>query len=69
MSLETYFKKQVDGGTTDFWYCIETLETEDKGYNLAIKRHQGTPDSLDAIGTNLEFVRMEKDTIPVFKEI
>ena len=69
MDIKEHFKTQINSGTTNFMYCIETLETKDKGYNLAIKRHQGTPDSLDTIRTNLEFVRMEREYLPVFKKV
>jgi hypothetical protein len=63
MSIEQYFNKQIEAGATEvFNYALET----DTPFILRMIVHNGT---LDSFPTNLEFVKMVNESIPVFKEV
>lgn len=60
--MNQYFQQQIDKGATEmFWYALERSQFE-----LSIMRHKGT---LDSFPTNVEFVRMASESMPVFKEV
>ena len=59
---QQYFQRQVDAGATEmFWYALELGPFE-----LSMMRHKGT---LDNFPTNVEFVKMATESVPVFKEV
>ena len=60
--MKEHFTKQVEQGATKmFFYGLERQEP----FTVSIMNHK---DTLDSFPTNLEFVRMLSDGIPLFKE-
>jgi hypothetical protein len=60
--MNEYFTKQLEQGATEmFFYGLERMEP----FTVSIMNHKGT---LESFPTNLEFVRMLSDSMPLFKE-
>ena len=64
--INEHFKNQIEqGATKTFWYGLET-----GSYPVEIKinltTHKG---ALDTFPTNLEFIRMMSENVPLFKEV
>lgn len=60
--ITEHFKTQVEQGATEmFFYGLERAEP----FTVSIMSHKGT---LDNLPTNLEFVRMLSESMPLFKE-
>ena len=64
--MNEHFKNQIEQGATEtFWYGLET-----GSYPVEIKinltTHKG---ALDTFPTNLEFIRMMSENVPLFKEV
>ncbi len=65
--ITEYFKKQIEAGTTEvFLYGLEKEPEQEGNIVASIMRHKGT---LDSFPTNLEFVKMMSDSIPLFREV
>ena len=63
--MKQYFDQQLEGGATEmFFYGIETQAEKVEDSRIDIKSHKGT---LETFPTNLEFVRMMSESIPLFK--
>jgi len=63
MNTTEIFNAQSDKGATEmFFYGLERAEP----FTVSIMSHKGT---LDSFPTNLEFVRMLSESIPLFKEV
>ncbi len=61
--MSEHFKKQVEQGATEmFFYGLERQEP----FTVSIMQHKGT---LDSFPTNLEFIRMLSESMPLFKEL
>jgi len=62
--INEHFKNQIEqGATTMFFYG---LESGSGPFKINITNHK---DTLDTFPTNLEFVRMLSESMPLFKEI
>ena len=62
-----HFKNQIEQGTTEmFWYGLEAGSGPVENIKINITNHKG---ALDTFPTNLEFVRMLSESLPLFKEI
>lgn len=60
--MKEHFTKQIEQGATEmFFYGLQRTEP----FTAKILSHKGT---LDSFPTNLEFVRMLSDSMPLFKE-
>ena len=67
MNLNEIFKAQIDNGAGEmFFYGIETPAEKVEDIRIDIKSHKGT---LETFPTNLKFVRMMSESIPLFKEV
>jgi hypothetical protein len=64
--ITEHFKKQIEAGTEIFFYGLERTPEQEGGIVASIMRHKGT---LDSFPTNLEFVRMMTESMPLFKEV
>jgi len=63
--ISEYFTKQIEQGATEmFFYGLESGPVENMKINIT--NHKG---ALDTFPTNLEFVRMLSESMPLFKEI
>jgi len=63
--ISEYFTKQIEQGATEmFFYGLESGPVENIKINIT--NHKG---ALDTFPTNLEFVRMLSESMPLFKEI
>ena len=61
--MTQYFQRQIDSGATEmFFYGLERKEP----FTVSVMNHKG---ALDSFPTNLEFIRMLSESIPLFKEI
>ena len=61
--MTQYFQRQIDdGATTMFFYGLERKEP----FTVSVVSHKG---ALDSFPTNLEFIRMLSESIPLFREI
>ena len=66
MSSE-HFTKQIEQGATEmFWYGLEEGSNLVENIKINITNHKGT---LDTFPTNLEFIRMMSENVPLFKEV
>jgi hypothetical protein len=62
-----HFTKQIEQGATEmFFYGLETGSGSVENMKINITNHKG---ALDTFPTNLEFVRMLSESMPLFKEI
>ena len=60
--MKEHFTKQIEQGATEmFFYGLERQEP----FTVSIMNHK---DTLDNFPTNLEFIRMLSDSMPLFKE-
>lgn len=60
--INDHFTKQLEQGATEmFFYGLERMEP----FTVSIMKHE---DTLSSFPTNLEFVRMLSDSMPLFKE-
>jgi hypothetical protein len=65
--ISKHFTKQIEQGATEmFFYGLETGSGSIENMKINITNHKGT---LDTFPTNLEFVRMLSENVPLFKEI
>jgi len=65
--ISEHFKNQIEQGATEtFWYGLETGSYLVENMKINITNHKG---ALDTFPTNLEFVRMLSESMPLFKEI
>lgn len=61
--MTQHFQRQIDdGATTMFFYGLERKEP----FTVSVVSHKG---ALDSFPTNLEFIRMLSESIPLFREI
>lgn len=61
--MTQYFQRQIDDGATEmFFYGLERKEP----FTVSIMNHKS---ALDSFPTNLEFIRMLSESIPLFREI
>ena len=59
--INEHFKKQIEDGAVFFYYVVETGPD-----TTSLKTHK---DGLDNFPTNLEFVNMATESVPLFREI
>ena len=65
--IDEYFKNQIEQGATEmFWYGLETGSYPVENIKINITNHKG---ALDTFPTNLEFIRMMSENVPLFKEV
>ena len=65
--ISEHFTKQIEQGATEmFWYGLEAGSDLVENIKINITNHKG---ALDTFPTNLEFVRMLSENVPLFKEI
>jgi len=65
--ISEHFTKQIEQGATEmFCYGLESGSGPVKNIKINITNHKG---ALDTFPTNLEFVRMLSENVPLFKEI
>jgi hypothetical protein len=65
--IDEYFKNQIEqGATKTFWYGLETGSYLVENIKINITNHKG---ALDTFPTNLEFIRMLSESLPLFKEV
>jgi len=65
--ISEHFKNQIGQGATEmFFYGLEAGSGSIENMKINITNHKG---ALDTFPTNLEFVRMLSDSMPLFKEI
>ena len=61
--INEHFTKQIEQGASEmFFYGLERTEP----FTVSIISHKGT---LDSFPTNLEFIRMLSESMPLFKEV
>ena len=65
--ISAHFTKQIEQGATEmFFYGLESGSGPVENMKINITNHKGV---LDTFPTNLEFVRMLSESMPLFKEI
>ena len=65
--ISEHFTKQIEQGATEmFFYGLEAGSGPVENIKINITNHKGT---LDTFPTNLEFVRMLSESMPLFKEV
>lgn len=65
--INEHFKNQIEhGATTMFFYGLESGSSPLENMKINITNHK---DTLDTFPTNLEFVRMLSESMPLFKEV
>jgi hypothetical protein len=65
--ISEHFTKQIEQGATEmFFYGLESGYGPIENMKINITNHKG---ALDTFPTNLEFVRMLSENMPLFKEI
>ena len=65
--ISEHFTKQIEQGATEtFWYGLEAGSDLVENIKINITNHKG---ALDTFPTNLEFIRMLSESMPLFKEI
>jgi hypothetical protein len=65
--ISEHFTKQIEQGATEmFFYGLEAGSGPVENMKINITNHKG---ALDTFPTNLEFVRMLSESMPLFKEI
>jgi hypothetical protein len=65
--MNEHFKNQIEQGATEmFFYGLESGSGPLENMKINITNHKGT---LDTFPTNLEFVRMLSESMPLFKEV
>ena len=65
--ISEHFTKQIEQGATEmFWYGLETGSYLVENMKINITNHKG---ALDTFPTNLEFIRMLSENVPLFKEV
>jgi hypothetical protein len=66
MEIKELLKKQIEAGTEIFYYGVETGSGAPESITISIRSHKNT---LEHFPTNLEFVRMMTESMPLFKEV
>jgi hypothetical protein len=65
--IDEHFKNQIEQGATEtFWYGLEAGSDLVENIKINITNHKG---ALDTFPTNLEFIRMLSESMPLFKEV
>ena len=65
--INEHFKNQIEqGATKTFWYGLETGSYPVENIKINLTTHKG---ALDTFPTNLEFIRMMSENVPLFKEV
>jgi len=65
--MNEHFKNQIEQGATEtFWYGLEAGSYLVGEIKINITTHKG---ALDTFPTNLEFIRMLSENVPLFKEV